>query len=201
MSHKLEDPELQKLEELRIQNENTLETINNDVKKRNDALLIYYAYKYIINKKRNEILEQERARLSEEGAYSEELLNQKVNKRLIRIYPSLVKYNRIKRESKVVTNLINLKKLQESIEKHITSFLKQGGEESELERLVKPESEEVYLQDVERHKEDDALYKEARKNVPNRTRFLSKFTRRRKGGKKTPNKKKTLKKRKMNKRK
>ena len=198
MSHTLEDPKLQELEELLIQNENTLKKIKEDVKKRNNALLIYYRDKYIINKTRNEILE--RARLSEEGAYSE-LLNQKVNKRLIRIYPSLVKYNRIKRESEVVTNFRNLKRLQRSIKEKITLFLNElGGNEYELQTLDKPVSEEDYLQDVERDKED-AQYKKAIKNVPKRTGFLSRFTRRGKGGKKTSNKKKTLKKRKMNKRK
>lgn len=192
MSLTSEDSVIQELEELRIQNENTLNTIKKYVTIRNNALLIYYRDKYIINTRRNEILKEERKRLSEEGAYSQELLNKKVNKRLIRIYPYLVKHNRIKKESEVVTNLKNLKRLQNLIKEKITLFLKQGGEESELERLVKPVSEEDYLKEVELQ-EEDAEYKEARNKVRKRKGFLSRFTLR-KGGKKNKNKKKTLKK-------
>ena len=202
MSHTLEDQKLKYLEELLEENESTLKKIKELVKKRNIALLKYYRDKYIINTRINEILKEERERLSKEGAYSEELLNQKVNKRLLSpgTYRTLVRHNPITRRFDVITNFRNLKELQESIEQNIRLFLEQHGDEKELQELSKPLSEKDYLELVELEQENND-YEKAKKNVSKRSKgFLSRFTRR-KGGKKNKNKNKTLKKRKMNKKK
>ena len=210
MSSGLENyPELQELDKLLDEQPEKFKELQKNVKIRNFLLIQYYIHKHVINKKRDELVNEIIPRLTKEGdAYSDEALNRKVNERLIGndsiTYNNLIRKDPHTDFSVVKDNLRKLIFIQNKIEEDINDYLNRlHGNARDLDKLEKPVSEEDFLLKM-RVEEEGGDYEEARREVPRKTwaplSYLSKLTHR-KGGKKKNIKKKTLKKRKINNRK
>lgn len=182
------EPELEELDKLLDEQPKKFKELQKNVKIRNFLLIQYYIHKHVINKKRDDLVNEIKPSL---GAYSDAALNKEVNKRLLGndsiTYNALIRKNPYTDFSVVEDNLSKLIFIQNKIEEDINDYLNRlHGNARDLDKLEKPVSEEDFLLKM-RVEEEGGDYEEAKQNVPKRKGFFPSFTRR-KGGKK--NKKK-----------